>query len=117
MNMEDTVYKKLAEHLDQLPGGFSSSDTDVDLRLLQRLFSTEEADLAVYLTLDREKAQVIAERANLLLPETEQRLGEMSNKGLIFSLEQEDSPALYQAVPFVIGIYDSYIPMTKGTAW
>ena len=115
MNMEDTVYKKLAEHLDQLPGGFSSSDTDVDLRLLQRLFSTEEADLAVYLTLDREKAQVIAERANLLLPETEQRLGEMSNKGLIFSLEQEDSPALYQAVPFVIGIYEFQVNnLSKG---
>ena len=104
--MEDTVYKKLAEHLDRLPGGFSSSDSGADLRLLQRLFSTKEAGLAVYLTLDREKAQVIADRAKLPLDEIEQRLNEMSSKGLVFSLLQENSPALYQAVPFVIGIFE-----------
>ena len=67
MNVEKAIYKKLAEHLDQLPGGFSSSDTAADMRLLQRLFSTEEAELALYLTLDREIAQVISERAKLPL--------------------------------------------------
>lgn len=106
MNVEEAIYKKLAEHLDQLPGGFSSSDTAVDMRLLKRLFSTEEAELAVYLTLDREKAQVISERAKLPLNETEQRLNKMSNKGLIFSVQQKDSSTIYQAVPFVIGIYE-----------
>ena len=60
MIMEEAIYKKLAEYLDGLPNGFSSSDTTADLRLLQRLFSSEEADLAVHLTLDREEAQVIA---------------------------------------------------------
>ena len=104
--MKETSYEKLAQHLDQLPDGFSSSDTDADLRLLQRLFSTQEAELAVYLTLDREQAQVIAERAKLPLAETQQRLNEMSNKGLIFSMQQDDGLALYQAVPFVIGIFE-----------
>ena len=104
--MEEAIYKKLAEHLDQLPGGFSSSDDVIDRRLLQRLFSTKEAKLAVYLTLDREKTQVIAERAKLPLDETEQRLNQMSKKGLIFSVQQENSATFYQAVPFVIGIYE-----------
>ena len=104
--MRETSYRKLAEHLDQLPGGFAPSDTGAELRLLQRLFSTEEAELATKLTLDREKAQVIAKRANLPLAEVEQRLNEMSNKGLIFSINLEDGPTLYQAVPFVVGIYE-----------
>ena len=104
--MVETSYQKLAEHLDKLPDGFTSSDSGADLRLLQRLFSVEEAELAVYLTLDREQAQVIAERAKLPLAETEQRLNEMSNKGLIFSMQPENGPALYQAVPFVIGIFE-----------
>ena len=104
--MKETSYRKLAEHLDQLPGGFAPSDTGAELRLLQRLFSTEEAELATKLTLDREKAQVIAKRANLPLAEVEQRLNEMSNKGLIFSINLEDGPTLYQAVPFVVGIYE-----------
>jgi hypothetical protein len=90
----------------QLPGGFAPSDTGAEIRLLQRLFSREEAELATHLTLDRENAQVIAKRANLPLTETEQRLNEMSTKGLIFSIQQGDSQPLYQAVPFVIGIYE-----------
>jgi Fe-S-cluster-containing hydrogenase component 2 len=99
-------YKKLAEHLDKLPGGFAPSDTGADLRLLQRLFTNEEADLATHLTLEREAASIIADRANLPLVEVEQRLMRMSNKGLIFSIQSEDSPTLYQAVPFVVGIYE-----------
>ena len=115
MNIKETSYEKLAEHLDQLPGGFVSSDTGANLRLLQRLFSTEEAELAVYLTLEREKAQVISERANLPLAETKLRLNEMSNKGLIFSIQHEESTALYQAVPFVIGIFEFQVNnLSKG---
>jgi electron transport complex protein RnfB len=30
----------------------------------------------------------------------------MSNRGLIFSIQPEDGPILYQAVPFVVGIYE-----------
>jgi electron transport complex protein RnfB len=57
--MEETNYWKLAEHLDQLPGGFISSDSEADLRLLERFFTADEAELATHLPLDREKAQVI----------------------------------------------------------
>jgi len=109
MIIEEVIYKKLAEHLDHLPNGFSSSDPTADLRLLQRLFSTEEAELAVHLTLDREEARVIAGRADLPLDETEKRLDEMAHKGLIFSVQQEDYSTLYQAVPFVIGIFEFQI--------
>jgi electron transport complex protein RnfB len=114
-NMEEAIFQKLAEHLDQLPGGFSSSDSDADMRLLQRLFTPEEAGLAVHLTLDREKAEVIAERAKLPPAETEEWLNEMSSKGLIFSMQPEESPALYQAVPFVIGIFEFQVNnLSKG---
>ena len=102
----EAIYQKLAQHLDRLPGGFDPSDTGADLRLLRRLFTPEEAELATYLTLDREAAQVIASRANLPLAEAEQRLDEMANKGLIFSVQPEEGPTLYQAAPFVIGIYE-----------
>jgi electron transport complex protein RnfB len=115
MKMEEAIYQKLAEHVDKLPGGFISSDTMADLRLLQRLFTLEEAKLAVHLTLERETVQVIAGRAGLPVDETEKRLKEMSIKGLIFSIVPEDSPALYQAVPFVIGIYEFQVNnLSKG---
>jgi electron transport complex protein RnfB len=76
------------------------------LRLLKRLFTPKEAKLAVHLTLNREEARIIAHRAKLVLGEAEQRLREMARKGLIFSIETEGAPALYQAVPWVVGIYE-----------
>jgi electron transport complex protein RnfB len=104
--MEEESYRKLAEHLDQLPGGFAPSETGAELRLLQRLFTEREAELATHLTLNREGAQAIARRAGLPLAVTEQRLAEMAHKGLILSIHPEDGPALYQAIPWVVGIYE-----------
>jgi len=49
--MSEEVYRQLARHLDDLPGGFPSSESGVELRILKRLFSPEEAELAVCLTL------------------------------------------------------------------
>ena len=104
--METDSYQKLAQHLDKLPGGFPPSESGVELRLLKRLFTPEEAELAVHLTLDREEARVIADRTGLDLAEAEQRLREMARKGLIFSIEPEGGPVLYQAAPWIIGIYE-----------
>ena len=104
--MEEASYLRLAEHLDRLPGGFAPSETGADIRLLRRLFTPEEAELATHLTLDREEAGVIAGRAGLSLAEAEGRLEEMSEKGLIFSHRDEDGAMLYQALPFVVGIYE-----------
>ena len=104
--MKEESFRKLAQHLDRLPGGFPPSDTGAELQLLQRLFTLEEAELAIHLTLDREEAGAIAERAGLDHAEAEQRLGEMAHKGLIFSIKLEDGPSLYQAVPWVVGIYE-----------
>lgn len=106
MKDEASIYARLAEHLDRLPGGFSSSDSAADLRLLQRLFTLPEAELAVCLTLEPEPSPLIAQRAGLPVGEAQQRLDEMSSKGLIFSTCSEDGTRLYQAVPFVIGIFE-----------
>jgi NAD-dependent dihydropyrimidine dehydrogenase PreA subunit len=104
--MKEETYRRLAEHLDRLPGGFAPSDTGADLQLLKRLFTPEEAELATHLTLDQEEARVIARRAGLPLGEAEERLEEMAHKGLIFAVQQADGPTLYQGVPFVVGIYE-----------
>ncbi len=107
--MEKEPYLKLARHLDQLPGGFPPSRTGADLGLLEKLFTADEARLAVHLTLDRESAAVIAARAALPAREAGQRLDEMARKGLIFSYLGADGTWLYQAVPLVVGIYELQI--------
>jgi len=99
-------YPRLAEHLDSLPGGFSPSKTGAHIRLLKKLFTPEEAELATLLTLDQEDAETIAGRAGLSATQTEKLLDDMAMKGLIFSVKPPGGPTLYQAAPWVIGIYE-----------
>ena len=62
--MNQEVYERLARHLDQLPGGFPKTESGVELRILNRLFTEEEAELACQLTHLPEPAETIAQRAN-----------------------------------------------------
>jgi NAD-dependent dihydropyrimidine dehydrogenase PreA subunit len=103
---EEDVYRKLAEHLDRLPGGFRPSETGADIRLLKGLFTPQEAEYTTHLTLERENAHAIAKKINLPVDRTEIILEEMSHKGLVLSFKSDDGKILYQAAPWVIGIYE-----------
>ena len=80
----DNVYHQLARHLDNLPGGFPSTDSGVELRILQQLFSEPDAALALKLTVIPETPRVVARRSGLTETEAAGRLEAMAAKGLIF---------------------------------
>jgi NAD-dependent dihydropyrimidine dehydrogenase PreA subunit len=107
--MDEAIYKKLAQHLDNLPGGFPPTKTGVELRILRRLFTSEEAELAVHLSLIAEEPPVIARRAKLPVEEAAWRLEEMAHKGLIFRIEPERRPTSYRALQYVIGIWEFHV--------
>jgi Na+-translocating ferredoxin:NAD+ oxidoreductase subunit B len=104
--MDNHIYQKLARHLDRFPDGFPPSRTGADLRLLEKLFLPQEAELALSLSLERESAEVIAARAGLAQEDAASRLDQMARKGLIFSYQAENGDWLYQALPLVVGIYE-----------
>ena len=104
--MTSDIYQKLARHLDNLPGGYPSTESGVEQRILQRLFTPEQAELALHLSLLPEEARVIARRAKISDEEAERRLEEMSEKGLIFSYYAEGKSPRYQASQFIVGIYE-----------
>ena len=107
--MSQDIYQALSRHLDDLPGGFPATDSGVELRVLRRLFTPEEAALAVKLTMIPEEAYVIARRAKLSPEEAEERLDAMALKGLIFSLESKVRPRKYMASQFIIGIWEYHV--------
>jgi len=107
--MTNDVYQKLAHHLDNLPGGFPPTDTGVELRILRRLFSPEEAELALHLSLIPEEPRVIARRARISREDAASRLEAMAKKGLILSIERGDKPPLYQALQYLIGIWEFHV--------
>jgi hypothetical protein len=45
MLKSEDVYKRLARHLDELPAGFPPLESGVEIRILKRLFSEEEAEM------------------------------------------------------------------------
>ena len=60
--MEQEAYKKLAERLDALPNGFPPTDDGSELRLLAKIFTPEEAELAAQLRLTKEVPEQVANR-------------------------------------------------------
>jgi Pyruvate/2-oxoacid:ferredoxin oxidoreductase delta subunit len=104
--MTHDIYRTLAKHLNDLPAGYPATESGVELRILRRLFTPEEAELATHLTVLTEEARVVARRAKLSVPLTAHRLQEMERKGLIYSYHPTDAPPKYSAAPFVIGIWE-----------
>ncbi|MCE5259884.1 MAG: 4Fe-4S dicluster domain-containing protein [Chloroflexi bacterium] len=107
--MNIAIYRRLAEFLDTLPGGFAPTSGDADINLLAGLFSEPEAELGPCLSLELEPAAAIAAHAALPEEETTQLLEGMAAKGLILSVAAEGAPTLYRAIPFAFGIYELQI--------
>jgi electron transport complex protein RnfB len=99
------VYERLAKHLDNLPGGFPATDSGVELRILKRLFTPQEAEAAMGLSMMQQPALAIAKRLNMDASTTTQLLESMSKKGLIIKTSKggEDK---YMAAQFVVGIWE-----------
>ncbi len=113
--MTDDIYRKLARHLDDLPAGFPATESGVEIRILKRLFTPEEAELALHTTLIPEEARVIARRAGISKEEAEERLHEMAQKGLLLNIELPNRPALYMAAQYVVGIWEYQVNrLTEG---
>lgn len=102
------VYQQLANHLDNLPAGFPPTETGVELRILKRLFSEEEAEIATGLTMMLEPVAYIAQRMGRNEAELAPTLEEMSKKGLIFR-STRDGEKHYMAAQFVVGIWEYHL--------
>ena len=101
--MKADIYSRFARHLDLLPGGFPSTESGVEIRILKRLFSPEQAELASHLTLLSETVPVIALRSGLAVKKVAAVLEQMARKGLVF---KSSKPTRYMAAQFVVGIWE-----------
>jgi electron transport complex protein RnfB len=63
--MSVQVYRELARRLDSIPPGFPASESGVELQLLARLYTREEATLVSAMRLNYEPAGAIAIRAGM----------------------------------------------------
>ena len=101
----DPIYNKLQEQLDQYSVGYPKTESGIEMKILQRLFSIEHARMYLDLTMLLEEPESVAKRNNRDIGETAIMLEDMAKKGLIFRLRRGDS-VKYGAVPFVVGSYE-----------
>ncbi len=106
MRPHEDIYRRLAKHLDDLPAGFPATESGVELRILRRLFTEDEAAMAVLLSVLPEGPESVAVRAGLAPAETARRLEEMSRKGLIYRHADKGEGFRYSANQYVIGIWE-----------
>jgi len=104
--MEKNSYKQLAERLDALPNGFPPTEDGVELRILEKLFTPEEAELASQLRLTKEVPEQVAKRLGRETAEVRALLKGMARRGLIAAGKAEGGLG-YGLLPFVVGIYEN----------
>ena len=103
--MENNIYTKLREQLDQYSVGYPTTESGLELEILKRLFTEEQAQMFLLLSMMLETPESVAERTGRDPAATATLLEEMANKGLIFRLRR-DGGVRYGATPFVVGIYE-----------
>jgi len=101
------VYERLATHLDNLPASYPATDSGVELRILKRLFTPEEAEAALALTMFPESADAIAKRLGKDETDIEKLYYSMSKKGLINRSGKEQYK--YMAAHFIVGIWEYHV--------
>ena len=104
----ENPYEKLARVLDKIPNSFPAVEDGTHLRVLEWIFTPEEADLASKLKMRGETAEEIANRLNLDKKEVKERLETMDSKGQIIAYYSEEGKkfALFQ---WVVGIYEEQL--------
>ena len=103
--MADDIYRKLAKVLDTLPNGFPSTESGVEIKLLEKIFTPRQADLFCDLRLTFETAEEIAGRTGRPLEGLEEELKQMREAGQVFAIDMGGT-WFFRMMPWAFGIYE-----------
>jgi NAD-dependent dihydropyrimidine dehydrogenase PreA subunit len=102
--MSEDVYEKLAKKLDAHPSGFPRTKKGIELKILKKIFTPEEAALANDMQWVPETTTQIVERTGRDPVKTGEMLQNMLRKGQIHGFPMEEDFA-FIGLPFIVGIY------------
>jgi ferredoxin len=100
------IYEKLRERLDSFPQGFPRTKSRVELDILRRLFSEQEADIMFYLRPYPEPVSAIADRMDNDEVDLDGILYDMSRRGLILRFKASEEEVYYFLAPWMVGIWE-----------
>ncbi len=103
-------HEKLAAVLDKIPNGFPPAKDGSHLRVLEWIFTPEEAELASQLKLRGETLDELSDRLSRPKDELEKFLDAMHKKGQINTWMSKSAGARkYGLLPFAVGIYEEQL--------
>jgi electron transport complex protein RnfB len=105
--MDSTVYERLADALDRLPNRFPRTDSGVEIAILKKIFTLEEARIASQMGREREPYDVIAARVGLESETAKHVLSEMARKGMVRSDVLDGKPR-FRLNQWLVGLYEHY---------
>jgi Ferredoxin len=103
--MPENIFRQLQEQLDQYSVGFPAAESGVEMKILKLLFTEEEAEMYLHMSMMLETPESVAGRLKQDPAQVALRLDGMAEKGLLFRARTGDD-AKYGAAPFVVGIYE-----------
>lgn len=104
----ESVYRQLQKHIDKMPVAYPATESGVELRLLEHLFSPKEAEMALYLSAVPEAVEKVhsrAKHADFGLEELREGLENLGRKGAIRKAEVRGKPAYAKAM-LAIGMFE-----------
>jgi len=104
--MSEEIYNRLADAMDRLPNGFPRTKSNVEIRILAKIFTPEEAALVGRLTGELETVAAIAERVGMKPSEVQSRLSALAQRGLVW-IDKKEGKLLFRLLPFMVGIYET----------
>ncbi len=103
--MSEDIYLQLREFMDTLPAGYPTTPDGLEIRILKKLFTPDDAELVMKLKTEPEEISAIAARLGMDEPELTEKLEDMAQRALVFRTRSEDQ-VFYNAHSFVVGIYE-----------
>ena len=104
--MTDNPYQLMAKRLNTLPNGYPSTPDGAELRILEYLFTPEQAELGSKLRITLETPKEIAKRIGGNPQDLKTQLKAMTRAGLIQAGKTDSGGLGYGLLPFVVGIYE-----------
>ena len=108
--MDVEIYERLADALDRLPNGYPRTDSGVELKILEKIFPPEDANLAATLTGNYETVETIATRVGQPVEEVTKQLFKMAKRGMVL-INKKDGQVIFRLAPFVVGVYEASLDL------
>ena len=103
--MNDDIYHKVAGVLDTLPNGFPATENGVEIKLLKKVFTPEQAALFCEMRLTFETAEEVAKRTGCPTEGLMEKLVSMAKAGQLFMVKLGET-RYFKMLPWVFGIYE-----------